>query len=96
MVRVTEKAASLPSIRLRANPAAMPTFESAPDVTLFTLTEPVPAGVADRDEPILLIHGFASSHAVNWVLPLWVKTLTSAGRRTILYDVRGHGLINYM
>ena len=91
MVRVTEKAASLPSIRHRANPAAMPTFESAPDVTLFILTEPVPAGVADRDEPILLIHGFASSHAVNWVLPLWVKTLTSAGRRTILYDVRGHG-----
>ncbi len=69
----------------------MQTFEAAPGVTLFTLTEPVPAGVADREEPILLIHGFASSHAVNWVLPLWVKTLTGAGRRTILYDVRGHG-----
>ena len=69
----------------------MQTIEAAPGVTLFTLTEPVPAGVADRNEPILLIHGFASSHAVNWVLPLWVKALTSAGRRTILYDVRGHG-----
>ena len=69
----------------------MQMIETAPRVTLFTLTEPVPAGVADRDEPILLIHGFASSHAVNWVLPLWAKALTAAGRRTILYDVRGHG-----
>ena len=69
----------------------MQTIEAAPGVTLFTLTEPVPDGVVDRDEPILLIHGFASSHAVNWVLPLWAKTLTAAGRRTILYDVRGHG-----
>ena len=32
--------------------------------------------------PILLIHGFASTHAVNWVFPQWVKTLTRAGRRT--------------
>lgn len=69
----------------------MQSFEAAPGVTLFTLTEPVAAGVVDRGEPILLIHGFASSHAVNWVLPLWVKTLTTAGRRAILYDVRGHG-----
>ncbi len=50
-----------------------------------------PAVGTDRGEPILLIHGFASSHAVNWVFPLWVKTLSAAGRRTILYDVRGHG-----
>ena len=41
--------------------------------------------------PILLIHGFASSHAVNWVFPQWVKTLTEDGRRVVLYDVRGHG-----
>ena len=25
-------------------------------------------------EPILLIHGFASNHAVNWVYTSWVKT----------------------
>ena len=25
-----------------------------------------PAAGTDRGEPILLIHGFASSHAVNW------------------------------
>jgi pimeloyl-ACP methyl ester carboxylesterase len=49
-----------------------------------------PAG-EDRDEPILLIHGFASTHAVNWVFPLWVKTLVGDGRRTIAHDNRGHG-----
>lgn len=45
----------------------------------------------DRREPILLVHGFASSHAVNWVFPLWVKALTGDGRRTIALDNRGHG-----
>ncbi len=45
----------------------------------------------DIGEPILLVHGFASTHAVNWVFPQWVKTLTEAGRRVIAFDVRGHG-----
>lgn len=45
----------------------------------------------DRNEPILLIHGFASTHAVNWVFPQWVKTLTEAGRRVVAFDNRGHG-----
>ncbi|MCC2108902.1 MAG: alpha/beta hydrolase [Hyphomicrobiales bacterium] len=45
----------------------------------------------DRHEPIVLVHGFASSHAVNWVFPLWVKALTGDGRRTIALDNRGHG-----
>lgn len=45
----------------------------------------------DRAQPILLIHGFASNHAVNWFFPQWVKTLTEAGRRVIAFDNRGHG-----
>jgi pimeloyl-ACP methyl ester carboxylesterase len=45
----------------------------------------------DLGEPILLIHGFASNHSVNWQFPQWVKTLTRAGRRTIAFDNRGHG-----
>ena len=45
----------------------------------------------DLGEPILLIHGFASNHAVNWVNTLWTKTLTHAGRRVIAIDNRGHG-----
>jgi pimeloyl-ACP methyl ester carboxylesterase len=42
-------------------------------------------------EPILLIHGFASNIAANWVDPHWVRTLIKAGRRVIAYDNRGHG-----
>jgi pimeloyl-ACP methyl ester carboxylesterase len=42
-------------------------------------------------EPILLIHGFASSMMVNWVTPGWVKTLAEAGYRVIAFDNRGHG-----
>jgi pimeloyl-ACP methyl ester carboxylesterase len=42
-------------------------------------------------EPILLIHGFASNIAANWVDPHWVRTLTKAGCRVIAYDNRGHG-----
>jgi pimeloyl-ACP methyl ester carboxylesterase len=44
-----------------------------------------------QGDPILLIHGFASNHAVNWVNTGWVKTLTEAGRRVIALDNRGHG-----
>lgn len=50
-----------------------------------------PAVGFDRGEPILLIHGFASNHAVNWFFPQWVKTLTEDGRRVIALDNRGHG-----
>lgn len=42
-------------------------------------------------EPILLIHGFASSANVNWVFPGWLKTLGEAGYRVIALDNRGHG-----
>jgi len=42
-------------------------------------------------DPIVLIHGFASTHIVNWVAPGWVKTLTAAGYRVIAFDNRGHG-----
>jgi pimeloyl-ACP methyl ester carboxylesterase len=50
-----------------------------------------PARGADRGEPILLIHGFASTHVINWVNPRWVEALTAAGRRVIAFDNRGHG-----
>ncbi|MET3599298.1 alpha/beta fold hydrolase [Martelella mangrovi] len=41
--------------------------------------------------PVLLIHGFASTAAVNWVHPGWLKTLGDAGYRVIALDNRGHG-----
>jgi pimeloyl-ACP methyl ester carboxylesterase len=45
----------------------------------------------DLGEPILLIHGFASNHRINWVNPGWVETLAQGGRRVVAFDNRGHG-----
>jgi pimeloyl-ACP methyl ester carboxylesterase len=42
-------------------------------------------------EPIVLVHGFASTKNVNWVYPTWVSELRKAGRRVIALDNRGHG-----
>jgi pimeloyl-ACP methyl ester carboxylesterase len=42
-------------------------------------------------EPIVLVHGFASSKNVNWVYPTWVSDLKKSGRRVIAFDNRGHG-----
>jgi pimeloyl-ACP methyl ester carboxylesterase len=44
-----------------------------------------------RGEPVVLVHGFASTAQVNWVHPGWVATLTTAGRRVVALDNRGHG-----
>jgi pimeloyl-ACP methyl ester carboxylesterase len=42
-------------------------------------------------DPILLVHGFASTMNVNWVYPTWVSELKKNGRRVIALDNRGHG-----
>ncbi|HWM49323.1 MAG TPA: alpha/beta hydrolase [Xanthobacteraceae bacterium] len=42
-------------------------------------------------DPVVLVHGFASTKEVNWVNPGWIDTLTRAGRRVIALDNRGHG-----
>ena len=44
-----------------------------------------------QGDPILLIHGFASNAAANWVDPGWVRALVADGRRVIAFDNRGHG-----
>ena len=45
----------------------------------------------DRGEPVLLIHGFASSARTNWAETGWLRTLSEDGRRAVLFDHRGHG-----
>jgi pimeloyl-ACP methyl ester carboxylesterase len=42
-------------------------------------------------DPVVLVHGFASSKNVNWVYPGWVSELTKNSRRAIALDLRGHG-----
>lgn len=42
-------------------------------------------------DPIVLVHGFASTKSTNWVYPGWVTALTKSGRRVIALDNRGHG-----
>ncbi|WP_336485596.1 alpha/beta fold hydrolase [Methylobacterium nigriterrae] len=65
----------------------MQTFDSD-GVTIAYIDVPAVRGAGD---PVLLIHGFASNHAVNWVNTLWVRTLSQAGYRVIALDNRGHG-----
>ena len=61
----------------------MPSFRNG-DVEIAFLDE-------GEGDPILLVHGFASSKNVNWVYPTWVSELKKAGRRVIALDNRGHG-----
>jgi pimeloyl-ACP methyl ester carboxylesterase len=42
-------------------------------------------------DPVVLVHGFASNHAVNWLNTSWATTLGRAGYRVIALDNRGHG-----
>lgn len=44
-----------------------------------------------RTEPVLLVHGFASSFERNWREPGWVDLLNEAGREVIGVDLLGHG-----
>jgi pimeloyl-ACP methyl ester carboxylesterase len=61
----------------------MPSFNNG-DVEIAYLDE-------GEGEPIVLVHGFASTKNVNWVYPTWVSELRKNGRRVIALDNRGHG-----
>jgi pimeloyl-ACP methyl ester carboxylesterase len=61
----------------------MPSFHHG-DVEIAYLDE-------GEGDPIVLVHGFASTKNVNWVYPTWVSELMKNGRRVIALDNRGHG-----
>ncbi|RDV45444.1 alpha/beta hydrolase [Leifsonia sp. ku-ls] len=42
-------------------------------------------------DPVLLVHGFASTGALTWEATGWVAALAEAGRGAIVPDLRGHG-----
>lgn len=44
-----------------------------------------------QGDPIVLVHGFASSSRINWVDTGWVALLAKSGFRVIALDNRGHG-----
>lgn len=44
-----------------------------------------------RPTPVLLIHGFASNVATNWIDTGWVGELLRGGYRVVAFDNRGHG-----
>jgi pimeloyl-ACP methyl ester carboxylesterase len=44
-----------------------------------------------RDEPVLLVHGFATSAARTWGDNGWIDLLGDAGRQVIAPDLLGHG-----
>src|SRR5690606_23080988 len=44
-----------------------------------------------RDEPVLLLHGFATSAARTWGDNGWIDLLRDAGREVIAPDLLGHG-----
>jgi pimeloyl-ACP methyl ester carboxylesterase len=47
--------------------------------------------VVGEGPPVLLIHGFASNHKVNWRDTGWIRVLAEAGHQVIALDNRGHG-----
>lgn len=64
-----------------------PRFVMSPDgLKIATYEFGDPAG-----DPVLLVHGFASSALANWHLTGWTRDLGRAGRRVIAVDLRGHG-----
>ena len=61
----------------------MPLFRSG-DLEIAYLDE-------GEGDPVVLVHGFASTKEVTWVQPAWVSALVRAGYRVLALDNRGHG-----
>ena len=46
---------------------------------------------AGHGPAVILSHGFAADHRINWVVPGVVDALVASGRRVLAPDARGHG-----
>ncbi|SEB43189.1 Pimeloyl-ACP methyl ester carboxylesterase [Paramicrobacterium humi] len=67
--------------------APLPYMITAPDGLQLATYE-----IGDADAaPVVLVHGFASSAELNWVLTGWSRELTRAGWRVLALDQRAHG-----
>lgn len=64
-----------------------------PQLEIESKSGPVSLSYLDEGDgdPVLLIHGFASTKEVNWLNTGWVKALTNDGYRVVAFDNRGHG-----
>ena len=62
-------------------------------IRIVTEGRPVELSCVDegQGQPVVLIHGFASTKEVNWINTGWMKALLGVGFRVICFDNRGHG-----
>lgn len=67
----------------------MQSFSS--DGVTIAYVDLAPTGDTPNHETVVLVHGFASTHVINWVNTQWTKSLTHAGYRVVALDNRGHG-----
>ena len=74
-------------LRMRSGQSAMDYFSSG-GVRIAYFDQKPENG---EGMPVVLVHGFASTHRVNWIDTSWVSTLNRAGYRVIALDNRGHG-----
>ena len=66
-------------------------FFTSDGIEIAYIDEPPLAPPPEPHDPVLLIHGFASNIAMNWLGPGWVEALRRQGFRVIAFDNRGHG-----
>ena len=69
----------------------MQSFDSAGVAIAYLDTAQLETGGGAGKAPVLLIHGFASNVATNWVSANWIDTLQRQGYRVVAMDNRGHG-----